>query len=847
MTPCRFRLVPALLLILAACLASHAQTSPDREPREAAAREITRRALLDLRSTSSPTPEDYRAALVMFTFAAEIDPTSTDIIRRQIEAAHNAGDQDAVVAHTRALLLLDPSDTVATLRLITALIARDHNTAESRLAAYDQIVADKSLDASIRSRLALDAALLLREKGDENGFKDRLIKALQLDPTHKEAASLAATYFAQRVPNDAPGRIDLLINLLKADPLDPNIHLSISRELVVAGAYEAALRFHTNALNISSVLARPNEQAVVENYTLQWYVRGPAKVVTTINDAIAVERDTAARNIRKLIENRRPTDEAPKPEEINAPLPVSSLYLLAADASGDRAALTGGFREFTAQVDRLVEKLRSPRTRGTLTEQEAGAATLEALVELNMLRLWLDVDAAAYNQKPEIVRGIRNAYPQGADLLDALWELRAGRPQETIDRCAPLLPNRVARLATALAHEALGNSADAIELYRLIVESDPLQPVAAWSSSRIAKLGGKPVSPRAPELARLVADPRVPAWMDRMATEPNRFIRITATLPSQEINATDPVSIRLTITNQSPIPLALGPDRPLSSRFLLAPKMDGASIDRLIRPEVIDADRRLRLLPRESLTIDVWPGPGQTGWVLDSLANRNLRLRWNFIQGFSPGESGGFKPGPMCLTVETQPALLRPLAASSLSAMELATSITGAPIESIHRLACVARASALQPIFNPDPPPVSTETPRRGQPPPQPPVVIPPIDLKPAASAFTLRYQTLPPTSRALLLCILPHAGLAPDLASFDAAVRNDQDPLARCLFILTRISDPADETMKVSLTSEDARIRTVAESALRRLNQPAKAYPKLVPDDLRAPAPTRSASEQAR
>ena len=54
---------------------------------------------------------------------------------------------------------LDPSDTVAQLRLISARIGQ-FQTAEERLAAYERFTGPegKGLDPAIRSRLALDAA-----------------------------------------------------------------------------------------------------------------------------------------------------------------------------------------------------------------------------------------------------------------------------------------------------------------------------------------------------------------------------------------------------------------------------------------------------------------------------------------------------------------------------------------------------------------------------------------------------------------------------------------------------------------------------------------------------------------
>lgn len=828
MTPLRIVLAALLALVLPAA----AQNS-DREPREAIAREIIRLATVDLRAGSTPTPQDYAAALILFDFARELDPENTEIIRRQIEAAHNCGDPAAVLRHTSALVLRDKSDTVATIRLITGIINRDFSTAEARLAAYDKVLTDTRYDVSIRSRLALDAALLLRERGDDKGFKDKLVLALHLDPSHKEAAALAATFFAERVKDDAPGRVDLLINLLMADPIDPNIHLSISREMAAVGAFAAAKRFHTNSLNIASLLSRTGDQAVVENRVLTWCAQSPAEVVKEFAESLAAERDEAARRIRKLIAAGKPADDAPKPEDIFLPGPLSTMYVLAADASDDAVARSGGMRDLTTQVEKLVEKLKSPRTRGTLTEQAAAMTSIEAMIQLNTLRLWLDLDTVRYNQNPEVLTAIRKAFPDAGELLDAMWELRAGRPQEAIDRCAPLLPGRMARIATALAYEQLGNREAAIQHYRDVIKAEPLQPAAAWSRSRIAKLGGHVDSPQAAEFERLVADPRVPAWIDQMTLDPNRFIRLTVRATSTESEATAFQPIRITLTNQSPIPLALGSDRPLSSRFLLVPKMDDPELERFLRPEVIDLDRRLRLAPRESISVDVWPGPGQSGWLLDGIANRSVRVRWRLTQGFLPSESGGFRPGPMCLSAESEAVVLKPLASSSLAPAELATAIANAPLDSLHRLACVTRSIVLQPLLKPDPLPPPPPAPKRGEL-PQPPIVVPPPDLKPAASALTLRYPTLSPAMRAMLLAIVPHARLAPDLAALDAVARTDEDPLARAIFLITRVTDATDEALAAALKSEDPRLRGIARSVEGRIAARTLVYARFTADDIR-------------
>ena len=107
----------------------------------------------------------------------------------------------AVLRLTRALLSIksESDDTVSQLRLIAASIAtRNTQNADDRLKVYEQFLSGPGraqFDESIRSRLCWDAALLLRERGDEKGFVEKLKQSIQLDRTNKEAAALVRDVF----------------------------------------------------------------------------------------------------------------------------------------------------------------------------------------------------------------------------------------------------------------------------------------------------------------------------------------------------------------------------------------------------------------------------------------------------------------------------------------------------------------------------------------------------------------------------------------------------------------------------------------------------------------------------
>jgi tetratricopeptide (TPR) repeat protein len=244
---------------------------------QATAIAMVRVASVDLRVNPSPGIDDYRLALQVLRQAAALDPKNQDILRLAIDAADQAGDAGAAEGLTRELLKIAPDDEPAQLRLISANISRLQSVT-ARLAAYDNLLGPRgqSLPVAVRSRLAMDAALLHRERGEIEAFASRLSMAASLDSTNREAASLAYTFFAQR-SRDASGRLELLVNLLRADPLDPRTHATLARELLEVGAAEPAVRFYANARMLSERRLETVDTALRQEALIAlWRSKGPA-------------------------------------------------------------------------------------------------------------------------------------------------------------------------------------------------------------------------------------------------------------------------------------------------------------------------------------------------------------------------------------------------------------------------------------------------------------------------------------------------------------------------------------------------------------------------------------------
>jgi hypothetical protein len=334
-------------------------------------RQIERVALMDLRQAASPQAEDYGVATLLCEIADRYAPGNVELARRRAEAAWNWGDAAHVEQATRRIIELDRRDTMGQLRLLSSRFA-SLQTAEGKIAAYDRVGESKELDASIRSRFLLDSALLARERGDEEGFVQRLSRAIELDATNKDASVLALAYFEER-SDDPWGRLDLATNLLLADPLDPLVHARLAKELAAGGAYHSARRF---IRNIAELLRQggqqPSPDSVLESNVLDILCDGPQKTYGDLNSLISTSRESIASQLRALEQAKQPTAGLIKPEDWRLDMDREGLRILCALMLDDTAGASSAVRDLGltahANVKRLQDPLQRPRS---MTEADA--------------------------------------------------------------------------------------------------------------------------------------------------------------------------------------------------------------------------------------------------------------------------------------------------------------------------------------------------------------------------------------------------------------------------------------------------------------------------------------------
>ena len=749
-----------------------------------ASRAIARLAVLDLRSPIEPDANDYAIALALLQDASLLTPADAELARRVAEAAWSAGDQEALLAATRRVVELDPRDTVAQLRLLTAGIA-GLQTAGERLTAYGRALGPPGakLDPAVRSRLALDAALLERERGNQAAFVDRLSLALALDGTNKDAAVLAYHHFGDG-RRDPLSRLELLSNLLYADPVDPKTHLALRDELVGLGAAEAARRFHTLGIRIlTGAGAPPNPRWIVETLMLEWRLEGPATALAWVTTRLGTEREQAAQQLLRSEDVRLDSEF----ERVRA-----SAAAALADGPALEASIGDMIKSASVTLDALGDVTRRPRE---MTDVQAAKAAGEVKTDL---AFWVLLSGFSQGEEGraelDAAEKLLEGDPVRARALRAWRLFRDGDAEAALAAAGEPDAYVWSDLVRAASLEAVGRTAEAAAAYERSAAKGPLSALGTLAAGRAAALRGVKFSAPGGEIGRRAsayAD-TIPPWIDAMFDHPRTVQALTVEHERARAGAIEPVGVRVRMRNLAPIPMGLGSARSINSRLLFNPGLEIGSASRgdEVSAEIIELDRRLRLLPNEILDAVVFPDAGVAGAVLERGASSATRLRWRVVQGFQAVGIARFA-GPGCVEASTGTLAREALPEARLAPEELARLIAAADDDAAPALAVALRVLLSGPADG---------------------------SAAGAVAALAARYPSLGPTARATVVATVPSAARSPVAAPLDEAVRAERDPRVLGAAIVSRVTTADDPLLTTAESARDPRAARIAALHRARL-----------------------------
>jgi len=787
--------------------------------RRATADNLLRLALFNLRVVPNPSTTDFAASNLLLTLAQSFAPDDIELLRRRIESAWNAADKDLLASLTQRLVQLDPLNTVAQLRLISSRLAQ-FQTADERLSRIEQFLGPKgkSIDASIRSRLALDAALLYREKGNDAQFVAKLKQATQLDSTNKDAALLALNYYVSR-SDDALGQLEMITNLLYADPVDPKVHYMLADHLARAGAFMQARRFHKISQNIHSAAGTPVDlNRTVESMCLDWRCEGVKAPFDYISGRLRAQRSIAAKTAREMLSEegaslRNNLSNVPKPEDIRLDLQFEAVRAAASFIYNDQNELSQSIADFADTVAARSEVLAAPNARGPSWTDE----TAKVEIEFNRqdVILWRCITSTGLDKVPLELDGaigkVEDTNPRKIAVL-AWVALRNGDTDTALQLASPDLDEPYVRLCRAEALSITKQTVEATALFDDIAATNPMTVISTFALERAAAERGVVRLPgdskNSPTAAPLHAYAEsIPTWIDTMISQPRLIQSLTLGSMSQRIGPLDRMEVTLKMKNVSPIPLAVGSDKPINSRFLFNPLLELASSSRTPQsePEVYEFDSRLRLLPGEEMVCTVSPDIGVVGYIAQINSAGPTRVRYRILQGFEARGNSRDK-GPGSLEANTPTVAREALLESRLTAEQLTTRLQNATDSVLPAILTGVRAYLLSDVRDP-----AGSGPRE--------------DLQKALGAL---YPSWSPTARTLCAAMMPPAGQNDAFKPLDIAIKADPDASIKLIAILTRVAAIDEPLLAAAESSGDPSLVAAAAFQRERLAASLPTYAKI-------------------
>jgi tetratricopeptide (TPR) repeat protein len=703
-----------------------------------------------------------------------------------------------------ALARIDPADDVVRLARIGDVI-NAHPTADARVRAYETILDTKNRDAigaPAASRLAYQLASLESRIGNTELFARWLGDAVKTDPSYPAAAQAAAGFFRMRV-SDPAADVELLSIAIEANPRDLSTWSALITVLLDGGAFTGAERVARLAIAVAEGERRPE---TVYSFTgdLATALWGTGQRDAALRQ-LELRMGTLTEEYRRAVAYRDPSITLERLNREFPPLPST----LAIAMLGLRQA-TGNTAEVASLVDRSLRgsdaEVRRAERRG---EPDQVIGGLELQKATTVLLFGADLSGVPAMLEAAARRGV--VVGSAKVRFDAMLAWRQGKLDEAIAALEPIRANdSLARYvyASALlekkrtqegAQELRGLAQDAIGTSIGLLALDKLSQALGQDLLRTSQLS-KEIADRAAALEAALAR-SLPTTLDRLVENPMRALVVDLKTNASTVGPYEPLSFSMRLRNDSRLPLAIGPDCPISGKIMLRTRVSraGQTSTPDLPPQPLLIDRRLRLMPGEELKVDIDAELTTVGLFLNLAPLEAHALSVGVVTNPAPA-TGNMAPGFLGTVTNAPPLMSKGVAVTEAWLREgLEMAKAPASAEAVVRMALLAHACA-----RPETMPESM----RGE-------------IGAIWATLADAWKSLPAQARAWMLAVLPKD--TPVMAPLLDAARGDQSPDVLTTWLISRTVDPTDPMLDVGRRSGDPTLAMFADATAWVLNRRAK------------------------
>jgi tetratricopeptide (TPR) repeat protein len=585
-------------------------------------------------------------ALILAQEATEIAPDDVDAWHFLLSVAMLAERDDIVKKAIDQLVDLDRSNDAVLLRKMRTEVEATQ-TAADRAARYEQIITRRDLPATVRSRLALDLAILERRRGRTESFATWLAESVALDPSFTAAAALAAGYFRLHV-DDPVGAGELLLNQFLANPTDISAQILAANYFLDHGAYAAADRFYSIAkrsYEALAVVSTPGE-LIADLAIARW---GSGNADGALSEILEYQRRRDIQFRERLL-FEQPELTPLQRAEYYAPLPMTVAVTGAALRSrrGDADAGDAVDRALELYEERVLEVLDDVRREGIELDLPTKSSIAQSWLEAAWLTVWLGPNPHAAERYLNRASDLFDVSDRAMHRIAGWMALRAGDHDKATALLEPHAPtDAAAALGYANALLAQGRQRSAAQELLRIVRTQPGTLIGVWASDQLTELLGRraPISNDAAQLNSLVDD--MPRFIDRIPTHPTTAMSVRARFSKARYSPYEPIMLNIELTNHTSRSFAIDPEGPVlpDVALLVDLRVSGVTERQRVDPIIVNIARRLRIGPHGQVTIPVDLRRTQIGAILDRHPLHGTIVTVRAVSNFYINPEGAILPG----------------------------------------------------------------------------------------------------------------------------------------------------------------------------------------------------------
>ena len=397
------RVLLAAVLPAVAAATARGQAAPVANPADVAADAALADRIETLASLTFPPqvptgadrPFVFAQQAALFQAAATLDPSAVRYARKRAEALSDGGaDVDEQYKALTAILAIQPSDEFTWNRLLD-LHVDQMQVADKQIDYLRQIETNPNLPRDVVAHAGARHAQILYDQGKEQAARTLLGSVLTSNPLDLDALRLR--YRLLPVKATPTEREQALLNILRANPLQPQYARLAALVAADAGLVQDAISFFSLGVNTSFAQRRPDLEGALD-WAAELYVANQNVDAYRLTQSLLSSSPNyaAAWYLRLLVVRSSGFAQADQDKDLQTATVVFSnrlaeLVNATADAAGHQGAATqprattrpfdfeGGFPlpDVAASVAILKGSAVSPQLRQEFIDAAADLARLE--------------------------------------------------------------------------------------------------------------------------------------------------------------------------------------------------------------------------------------------------------------------------------------------------------------------------------------------------------------------------------------------------------------------------------------------------------------------------------------